>query len=70
MRLTGLRNPCAQIDNFQGGLLKAMLGEDAQGRLLRKTGVMGVVLRGGQVWPGDAVSFHLPPLPHARMERV
>lgn len=68
--LTGLRNPCGQIDNFQKGLLAAVLDRDAEGNLVRKSGVMGVVTAGGTVTPGDAITVELPPPPHKPMERV
>jgi MOSC domain-containing protein YiiM len=70
VQLTGLRNPCAQLDDFQPGLMRAVLGRDAGGNLVRKAGVMGIVLHGGQVRPGDAVTVALPVLPHRRLERV
>lgn len=70
VQLTGLRNPCVQIDDFQPGLFAAMLEKDAQGRLIRKTGVMAVVLQGGLVQAGDTVTQRLPTLPHQAMERV
>lgn len=70
VELTGLRNPCVQIDRFQKGLMAAMLGRDGEGRLIRKAGVMGIVLTGGEVHPGDAISVSLPPEPHRRLERV
>jgi MOSC domain-containing protein YiiM len=65
VEVTGLRNPCSQIDAFQPGLMAAVLDRDAAGELIRKTGVMAVVVRGGPVRPGDAVEplFPLPP-PH------
>lgn len=68
--LTGLRNPCAQIDHFQPGLLAAVLDRDAQGRLVRKAGVMAVVQQGGLVRPGDAITLQLPVAPHRALERV
>jgi hypothetical protein len=68
--LAGLRNPCAQINGFREGLLKEVLGRDADGNVVRRAGVMGVVLRGGPVRPGDVVTAELPPLPHAPLERV
>ena len=55
IRVTGLRNPCAQIERFQPGLLQAVLGRDDAGGLVRKSGVMAVVVAGGEVWPGDAI---------------
>jgi MOSC domain-containing protein YiiM len=70
VEITGLRNPCAQLDAFQPGLLAAVLERDAEGTLFRKAGVMGVVLAGGEVRPGDAVRLELPPEPHQRLERV
>ncbi|WP_019585110.1 MOSC domain-containing protein [Deinococcus apachensis] len=70
VEVTGLRNPCAQIENFQPGLLAAVLGRDEQGNLIRKAGVMGVVRLGGVVRPGDAIRVDLPEEPHQRLERV
>lgn len=70
VELTGLRNPCSQIESHQRGMLAAMQGRDDAGRLLRKTGVMSIVLTGGTVAAGDAVAVHLPPPPHQAMERV
>ncbi len=68
--VTGLRNPCRQIDHYQGGLLKLVVHRDGDGGLVRKAGVMGVVLRGGPVRPGDPVAVELPPPPHLRLDRV
>lgn len=68
--ITGLRNPCAQLDNFQPGLMAAVLGRDDSGRLIRKSGIMGVVLAGGVVRPGDSIAIELPPKPHQPLERV
>ena len=70
VELTGLRNPCVQIDEFQPGLFAALLGRTAQGDLLRKAGVMAVVHTGGQVAPGCRVTVELPPAPHRPMERI
>ncbi|WP_229829655.1 MOSC domain-containing protein [Deinococcus ficus] len=70
VEVTGLRNPCAQIEAFQPGLLRAVLDTDAQGNPVRKAGVMGVVLRGGTVQPGDAVRVVLPAGPHRPLDRV
>lgn len=61
VEVTGLRNPCHQIDAFQPGLMKAVLGRAADGSLIRKAGVMAVVLEGGIVAPGDAVSVAWQP---------
>jgi len=70
VEITGLRNPCAQIETFRPGLLAAVLGRDAQGRVVRKAGIMGIVLEGGAVAPGDAIAVTLPALPHRALERV
>ena len=63
VELTGLRNPCAQINAFQPGLLAAVLGRNAEGGLVRKAGVMGIVLTGGDVSVGDVIRVELPPEP-------
>jgi MOSC domain-containing protein YiiM len=68
--VTGLRNPCRQLDDYQQGLTQAVLDRDPQGNLIRKAGVMGTVLAGGWVRPGDPVAIVLPPEPHLRLERV
>jgi len=70
VELTGLRNLCSQIDEFQPGLLAEVLGRDASGALVRKAGVMAVVLVSGVVRAGDLITVELPPQPHLRLERV
>jgi MOSC domain-containing protein YiiM len=70
VEVTGLRNPCSQIDRFQQGLMAAVLDRDAQGGLVRKTGVMAIVRRGGIVRPGDAITLHLPVKPYKALEPV
>jgi MOSC domain-containing protein YiiM len=68
--VTGLRNPCDQINNFQDGLLKKVVYLDENGALVRLAGIMGTVARGGQVRPGDEIRVELPPLPHLPLTRV
>ncbi|CAN5475060.1 MOSC domain-containing protein [soil metagenome] len=63
IELTGLRNPCVQIENFQPGLLKHVVSKTPTG-LVRKAGVMSTVVKGGEVRPGDSIRVELPPLPH------
>jgi len=70
IKVTGLRNPCAQIDNFKPGLLKAVLDKDAEGNLIRKAGIMGVILQSGEVKPGDSISIKMPSKPYKKLERV
>jgi len=60
VQITGLRNPCLQLDQFQAGLMAAVLGKDANGNLIRKCGVMGIVVTGGFVRPGDAIKIKAP----------
>jgi MOSC domain-containing protein YiiM len=64
VEITGLRNPCIQIDNFQKGLMAATLDKDADGNLVRKAGIMGIVIAEGDVRPGDAIRVELPAMPH------
>ena len=64
VEITGLRNPCIQIDNFQKGLMAATLDKDADGNLVRKAGIMSIVIAEGDVRPGDAVGVELPATPH------
>lgn len=70
VEVTGLRNPCTQLNDFQEGLMNAVLDHDAEGNLIRKAGVMGIVLRDGEVRPGDAIRVELPPEPHRPLEKV
>ena len=70
IEITGLRNPCAQLDDLQAGLMAAILDKDAEGNLIRKCGVMSIVLRGGEVRPGDTIRPEMPPTPHEKLERV
>lgn len=60
VELTGLRNPCAQLDGIELGLMAAVLGRDADGNLVRKAGVMAIVVTGGEVRPGDLIEVELP----------
>jgi MOSC domain-containing protein YiiM len=64
VEITGLRNPCIQIDNFQKGLMAATLDKDPDGNLVRKAGIMSIVIAEGDVRPGDAVRVELPAMPH------
>ncbi|MGQ4275408.1 MOSC domain-containing protein [Terrihabitans sp. B22-R8] len=70
VEVTGLRNPCVQIDDFQKGLMHALLDHDADGNLVRKSGVMSVVLEGGDIAAGDAIRVELPPEPHRKLDKV
>lgn len=64
IELTGLRNPCIQIDKFQDGLMKLLRYRDGDGNTVRICGVMAVVLSGGPVRPGDTISVDLRSEPH------
>ncbi|MGX1885207.1 MOSC domain-containing protein [Streptomyces sp. NPDC055287] len=70
VEVTGLRNPCLQIDAFQDGLLKRVVGRDEAGNIVRKAGIMSVVRVGGVVRPGDRIEAVLPAEPHRPLERV
>ncbi|WP_432182195.1 MOSC domain-containing protein [Streptomyces sp. NBC_00063] len=70
VEVTGLRNPCLQIDHFQDGLLKRVVGRDGNGAVVRKAGIMSVVRTGGVVRPGDAIRVVLPDGPHVPLEAV
>lgn len=70
IEVTGLRNPCKQIDDFMPGLMRAVLDRDDQGRLIGKAGIMTVVRSGGTVKPDDEVSVELPSVPWQRLDRV
>jgi MOSC domain-containing protein YiiM len=70
VEVTGLRNPCAQLDRIQPGLMAATLGRDERGNLVRKAGIMGVVIADGEVRPGDAIRVELPPRPHRPLAPV
>ncbi len=70
VRVTGLRTPCTQLDGIQPGLMAATLDRDADGRSIRRAGVMGVVVTGGEVRPGDRIRVELPQDPHRRLEPV
>ena len=46
--VTGLRNPCGQINGLRPGLLDVLRRADG-GDIVRRAGIMGVVVRGGEV---------------------
>ena len=70
IELTGLRNPCSQIERFQPGLFAQVIGRDAQDLPVRKSGVMAIVIEGGDIVAGDAIETILPEGPHHPLERV
>lgn len=70
VEVTGLRNPCLQLDIFRTGLMKAVLGRDEDGNIVRKTGVMAVVLADGTVNVDDPIEVVLPALPHRPLAPV
>lgn len=70
IEIKGLRNPCAQLDHFQPGLMAAVLSRDDTGKLIRKAGIMGVVITGGVVKPGDLIQVELPSQPFVPLDRV
>lgn len=68
--VTGLRNPCAQIERFQHGLLDQVRGHAADGAIVRRAGIMGVVVCGGAVRVGDPICVSAPPGPHRPLQPV
>jgi len=68
--ITGLRNPCAQLDQIQPGLMVAVIARGPDGKLIRKAGIMGIVITGGEVRPGDSIRAVLPSPPHIPLDRV
>ena len=70
LEVTGLRNPCKQIDDFQTGLLSAVLMKGENGELIRKSGIMTVAKAGGIVKAGDPIQLVYPAKPYLPLERV
>lgn len=70
VEVTGLRNPCVQIDGLAPGLMKRMIGRDADGNVVRRSGVMSIVVEGGVVRPGDPIAVELPAEPHTALAPV
>ena len=70
VEVTGLRHPCKQLERLQPGLMAAVLDRDTDGELVRKAGIMAVVVASGDVRPGDAIRVELPAPPHRRLEPV
>lgn len=69
LEVTGLRNPCVQIDAYRPGLLKQVLGRAEDGSVVRRAGIMSVVLTGGVVQPGDAIVVEAPAV-HVPLDKV
>jgi MOSC domain-containing protein YiiM len=70
VEITGLRDPCLQLDGIQPGLMAAVLGRGAGGEIVRRAGIMGIVVAGGEVRPGDAIDIESPPPPHRALVNV
>lgn len=70
VEVTGLRNPCTQLDGLQPGLMAATLARDSEGNLIRKAGIMAVVLADGLVQPDDPITVDLPSPPHRPLAPV
>ncbi|MBC7723942.1 MAG: MOSC domain-containing protein [Burkholderiaceae bacterium] len=60
IELTGLRSPCSLINRFQRGLMKTMIDRDGAGQVVRRAGVMGIVLAGGELRASDPIRVELP----------
>lgn len=70
VEVTGLRNPCRQLDGLMPGLMQATLDRDAGGNLVRKAGIMAIVITGGDIRTGDPIAIELPPPPHQKLVPV
>ncbi|MEO1257815.1 MAG: MOSC domain-containing protein [Bacteroidota bacterium] len=70
IEITGLRNPCVQLEGIQKGLMKAVLDKDADGNLVRKAGIMAVVQEGGEIKPGDNIQIEIPEGPFVPLKKV
>jgi hypothetical protein len=70
VEVTGLRNPCLQLNAIHPGLMAATLGRDEDSNLIRKAGIMAVVVVGGTVRAGDLIAVALPPEPHRKLAPV
>lgn len=70
IKITGLRNPCSQLNEFQDGLMKAVLDKDEEGNLIRRSGIMSVVLKSGEVKAGDPIRIEWPDKPHLPLQPV
>ena len=64
VEISGIRDPCKKIDTLGKGLTKRLFDRAADGTLIRKAGIMGVVREGGTIRPGDRITVELPPEPH------
>ncbi len=70
IQVTGLRNPCSQLESIKKGLMNAVLDKDEQGNLIRKAGIMGIVLQGGDVFVEDEILIQFPNHPYEKLEKV
>ena len=70
IQITGLRNPCSQLDQFKPGLMAAVLDRDAEGKIIRKAGIMAIVIATGEISVGDKIRVEFPPEPYQVLEKV
>lgn len=70
IEVTGLRNPCNQLNSIKEGLMNAVLGKDDNGNLILKAGIMGIVINGGEIYVNDEIEIVLPEKPFEKLERV
>jgi len=70
VEVTGLRDPCRQLDRFAPGLMQALLDRAGDGTVLRKAGIMAIVIAGGDIRPGDAITVQPPDGPHEPLRPV
>jgi MOSC domain-containing protein YiiM len=70
IEVTGLSNPCGKLNKIQAGLMKATLARDVAGNLIRKAGIMAIILAGDAVRAGDDIEVEVPREPRLRLDPV
>ena len=70
VEITGLRSPCKKLNTIHPDLLKAVVEKRADGSVNKKTGVMSIVLKGGDIREGDNIKVVLPKGKHIPLECV
>ena len=70
IEITGLRNPCYQLNDFRDGLMKACLDKAGDGSVIFKSGIMGVIVKDGTIRPGDPIRVELPDEPYTPLDLV
>jgi len=70
VEITGCRNPCNQLDAIDPRLLPEVARKAADGTIARRAGIMGIVVQGGPVRPGDPIHVEVPAEAAGRLDPV